>query len=152
MIYKFLLLTFILLCESASASTKNFNRILEKNHSRYIKLEGYQAEGKATYYAKKFRGRKTASGMKYLKDSYTAASKRLPLFSVVKVTNPKSNKTVSVLINDRGNFSNTLIDLSEAAAKAIKLSSNDKIILEFDLESTLALENNKKLLARKFNL
>ncbi len=154
MIFKFLLLTLILFCESAFASlpTAKINKILCQNHKKYLTLEGYQAEGKATYYARKFHGRKTASGMKHLKTAYTAASAKLPLLSVVKITNNRSGKTISVLINDRGNFSSSLLDLSEAAAKAIKLNSADKIALEFDLNTTLALKEDKNLLDQKFHL
>jgi rare lipoprotein A (peptidoglycan hydrolase) len=154
MIFKFFLLTFLLIANSAFASSSysKLNNILHKNHKKYLRLNGYQAEGPATYYARKFHGRKTASGMKYLKGSYTAASTKLPLLSVVKVTNAKTGRTISVLINDRGSFATSLLDLSEAAAKAIKLSGREKIYLEFDLDTTLALKSDKNLLDQKFKL
>ena len=67
--------------------------------------------------------------------------------SIVKVTNKRSGKVISVLINDRGPFkTNAILDLSKGAAKALELHSSDKIFVEFDLEKTLeVIENHKSL-------
>ncbi|MBX2931624.1 MAG: septal ring lytic transglycosylase RlpA family protein [Chitinophagaceae bacterium] len=76
--------------------------------------------GKASYYADKFAGRKTANGEKYQPNEYTAAHKKLPFGTKVKVTNLQNNKTVNVRINDRGPFvAGRIIDLSKAAAKEL---------------------------------
>ena len=58
--------------------------------------------GKASYYAGKFIGRKTANGETFRKPKLTAASKTLPFGTHVKVKNLKNGKTVKVRINDRG--------------------------------------------------
>lgn len=78
--------------------------------------------GKATYYAKRFEGRKTSSGAVYHADKYTAAHKTLPFGTEVVVTNLKNGKSVKVVVNDRGPFGKgMIIDLSTIAAKEIGL-------------------------------
>jgi rare lipoprotein A len=77
-------------------------------------------EGKASYYADKFEGRKTASGEIYSHELKTAAHRSLPFGTLVKVTNLNNNKSVIVKINDRGPFiKNRVIDLSKSAAEDI---------------------------------
>ena len=76
--------------------------------------------GTASYYAKKFHGKKTASGRIYNHDNFTAACNILPLNTWVKVTNLKNDKTVIVIINDRLHPKNKrLLDLSESSAKIL---------------------------------
>src|SRR6478609_1543229 len=71
--------------------------------------------GKASFYAKKFEGRKTASGEKFSNKKLTAAHKTLPFGTKVRVTNPRNNKAVIVTINDRlPKKSKRIIDLSQA--------------------------------------
>ena len=78
--------------------------------------------GKASYYADKFEGRKTASGELFTQSKTTAAHKTLPFGTTVKVTNLQNGKTVKVTINDRGPFvEGRIIDLSKSAAKKIDL-------------------------------
>jgi rare lipoprotein A len=73
--------------------------------------------GVASYYADKFVGRSTASGETYHHHKYTCAHKTLPFGTKLIVTNPANNKSVEVVVNDRGPFVNTrVIDLSKAAA------------------------------------
>lgn len=70
----------------------------------------------ASYYSDKFNGRKTASGERFDNKKLTAAHKKLPFGTNVKVTNPKTGKSVIVRINDRGPFiKNRVLDLSKAA-------------------------------------
>jgi rare lipoprotein A len=78
--------------------------------------------GKATYYADKFNGRKTASGERFKNSKRTAAHRTLPFGTIVRVTNLKNGKTVKVRINDRGPFvAGRIIDVSKKAAKRIGL-------------------------------
>ncbi|MES2650262.1 MAG: septal ring lytic transglycosylase RlpA family protein [Bacteroidota bacterium] len=73
-----------------------------------------------TYYAKKFEGRKTTSGQRYRAAKLTAAHRKLPFGTIVKVKNLQNNKVVIVRINDRGPFSKKFeLDLSQSAAKAL---------------------------------
>lgn len=76
--------------------------------------------GKASYYSDNLSGSKTANGERYRPTEYTAAHKKLPFGTKVKVTNVNNGKTVTVRINDRGPFvAGRIIDLSKAAAKDI---------------------------------
>ncbi|WP_242689307.1 septal ring lytic transglycosylase RlpA family protein [Pedobacter sp. SYSU D00535] len=76
--------------------------------------------GKASYYAKKFNGRKTASGKKYRSYKRTAAHRSIPFGTKVRVTNLKNGKSVKIKINDRGPFvAGRIIDLSRKAARKI---------------------------------
>lgn len=76
--------------------------------------------GKASFYADKFEGRTTASGEIFSQSKLTAAHKTLPFGTNVKVTNLANNKSVVVIVNDRGPFvPGRIIDLSLAAAKIL---------------------------------
>jgi rare lipoprotein A len=78
--------------------------------------------GEASWYGGKFHGRTTANGETYDMDGLTAAHRSLPFGSRVRVTNQATNESVIVRINDRGPFvGNRVIDLSRAAAKAVRL-------------------------------
>lgn len=81
-------------------------------------------KGTAVYYSDKMNG-KTVSmkGDKYDKNALTAATHRgFPLGSMVKVTNLKNQKSVTVKVNDRMNpRSKSVIDLSRRAAEEIDL-------------------------------
>lgn len=76
--------------------------------------------GKASFYADKFDGTPTASGEKYRHNKMTAAHKTLPFGTRVRVTNLGNNKSVDVVINDRGPYvEDRIIDLSKAAAEEL---------------------------------
>lgn len=76
--------------------------------------------GVASYYHKKFNGRKTASGEIFSNENLTAAHKKLPLGTWVKVTNLKNDSVVIVRINDRlPRYSKRSIDLSRSAARQL---------------------------------
>ena len=78
--------------------------------------------GKASYYAGKFVGRKTANGEIFSLHKRTAAHKTLPFGTRVKVKNLDNGRTVKVRINDRGPFvAGRIIDLSRKAARRINL-------------------------------
>jgi rare lipoprotein A len=82
--------------------------------------KGYTEQGNASYYADKFQGKKMANGNPYRKGKFTAAHKKIPLGSRVKVTNPKNHKSVKVEITDRGPHTrNRMLDLSRAAAERL---------------------------------
>ncbi|MBJ7554919.1 septal ring lytic transglycosylase RlpA family protein [Marinomonas spartinae] len=81
---------------------------------------GFVEYGKASYYADKYQGRKTANGERFNQHALTAAHKRLAFGSRVKVINLANGKSVVVRINDRGPYtSDRIIDLSKAAFKRI---------------------------------
>jgi rare lipoprotein A len=73
--------------------------------------------GLASWYGRKFHGRRTASGETYNMNAMTAAHRTMPIPSYARVRNPANGREVVVRINDRGPFvSNRVIDLSFAAA------------------------------------
>lgn len=79
-------------------------------------------EGTASFYGKKFHGKRTASGEVFSLDSMTAAHKRLPLGTWVRVINQKNNLSVVVRINDRlPSYSKRQIDISRTAAERIEM-------------------------------
>ena len=84
-----------------------------------INAQGVQT-GKASFYAKKFSGRKTASGERLHHDSLTCAHRTYPFGTLLKVTNPANGKNVIVRVTDRGPYvRGRIIDLSVRAAKEI---------------------------------
>lgn len=112
-----------------------------------------QQQGKATYYADRFHGRKTASGKLYHKDSLTCAHRTYPFGTLLEVYNPENDKFVVVEVTDRGpHIRNKAIDLSHAAAKQLGIIRkgvatveirewNNKKLQPLDLEYRLALIN-----------
>ncbi len=87
---------------------------------RYYPVPGLVQRGIASWYGKKFHGKKTASGEIYNMYKRTAAHRTLPFGTYVLVKNLRNNKTTIVKINDRGPFvKNRIIDLSYRAAKDI---------------------------------
>lgn len=78
--------------------------------------------GHASYYGRRFHGRRTANGERFNMNAMTAAHKTLPFGTMVRVTNPHNGKSVTVRINDRGPFiRGRTIDLSRGAAQKIGL-------------------------------
>ena len=85
----------------------------------------YNFTGVASWYGKRYHGKKTSSGEVYDMYAMTAAHPTLPLPSYVKVTNPANGRSVIVRVNDRGPFKgNRLIDLSYAAAYKLRFATN----------------------------
>jgi rare lipoprotein A len=88
------------------------------------KFKPYKKTARASYYANKFHGRRTASGRVYDMNKLTAAHKTLPFGTKIRVTNISNGKTVVVEITDRGPFvRGREIDLSKKAFFTIASSS-----------------------------
>jgi len=78
--------------------------------------------GIAAYYSKDYQGT-TASGERYDPNKFTCAHPTLPFGTRVLVTDPRSHRSVVVVVNDRGPFNKgRMIDLSLAAAKALHMT------------------------------
>lgn len=78
--------------------------------------------GIASFYGSRFAGRPTASGERFDPGGLTAAHRTLPFGSMVRVTDDRTGKSVTVRINDRGPFhGERIIDLSREAARQIGL-------------------------------
>lgn len=84
--------------------------------------------GLASFYSEAYNGKKTANGEIYNSSELTAAHKKLPFGTRVKVTNLSNGKTVKVRVNDRGPFvAGRIIDLTRKAAKKIDMI-NDGVV------------------------
>lgn len=83
---------------------------------------GFVQSGRASWYGKKFHGRKTSNGEIYNMYAMTAAHKTLPMNTWVRVHNLENNKKIVVRINDRGPFiAGRIIDLSYTGAKRLDI-------------------------------
>lgn len=110
-----LLITLFTLATLPSNAQSRFNK-----ENRPVKIS--QPTGKASFYGKKWNGRKTASGEVFNTDSLTCAHKTLPFGTMLKVTNQKNGKSVIVRVTDRGPYiEGRIIDLSLAAATKIDM-------------------------------
>ena len=103
-----------------------------------LKLKPYKKNAHASYYADKFTGRKTADGSRFDNNKYTAAHKKLPFGTRIKVTNEANGKFVIVKITDRGPFVKTReLDLSKRAFMDITRSKGSgamKVTIETIVE------------------
>lgn len=99
------------------------------------KLKVHRTKTKATYYADKFHGKKTANGDVFSQTKLTAAHNTLPFGTLVKVTNLKNGKSVIVKINDRGKLGkNVTLDLSKSAIKEISPNYNKHGVIDVKVE------------------
>lgn len=95
----------------------------EVDGQRYQPLRdhrGFQQRGVASWYGRKFHGRKTSNGEVYDMYGMSAAHKTLPMGVYVKVTHLGNGRHIVVRVNDRGPFvAGRIIDLSYGAAKKL---------------------------------
>jgi len=90
-----------------------------------------QQKGNASYYAHRFQGKKTSSGIPYHKDSLTCAHRTLPFGTLLFVKNTLNNKTVLVKVTDRGPRSKKrIIDLSYEAARQLDMIGHGTVLVE----------------------
>jgi rare lipoprotein A len=105
---------------SDSTTTENLNNLKEEEVVAADRsLVDFVNIGtmKASWYGPGFHGKKTANGEIYDQMSFTAAHKSFKFGTLLKITNPKNNKSVIVRINDRGPYIHGRdLDLSKAAA------------------------------------
>lgn len=81
---------------------------------------GEPQEGKASYYGEYFFGRKMADGTPMDPDAPIAASRTLPLGTIVEVTNLENGKKEVVEIRDRGPYiEGRIIDLTPKTAESL---------------------------------
>ena len=107
--------------------------ILGKTYTPMTTLGPYKERGIASWYGRRYHGKKTASGEIYDMYEMTAAHTTLPIPSYVRVTNIKNKKSIVVRINDRGPFlSNRLIDLSYTAAYKLDVLSGGSALVEVE--------------------
>ena len=104
-----------------------------KQYVPLVSSQGYRERGIASWYGKKFHGRRASSGESYDMYAMTAAHKTLPLPSYVRVRNLENGRSVIVRVNDRGPFlHNRLIDLSYAAASRLGIVGTGTGVVEIE--------------------
>jgi rare lipoprotein A len=97
-------------------------RINGKTYYPIDSADGYRERGQASWYGKKFHGRKTANGETYNMYAKTAAHKILPMGTVLLVRNLDNGRETVVRVNDRGPFiRGRIIDLSYTAANELDM-------------------------------
>jgi rare lipoprotein A len=89
-------------------------------------------QGYATYLARSFHGRTSASGERFDERELVAAHRTLPFGSLVRVTNVKNGRSVTVRIIDRGPYGanhreGTIIDVSRAAARRLRMLRDGQV-------------------------
>ena len=100
------------------------------NSSKKLAFKLYKKNAHASYYHNKFNGRKTASGLKFDNSKLTAAHKKLPFGTIVRVTNEANGKSVIVEITDRGPFAKTReIDLTRRAFMELADNKNSGVVI-----------------------
>jgi rare lipoprotein A len=98
------------------------------------KTEPFKQKVHASYYADKFHGRKTASGKVFDMHKLTAAHKKLPFGTKLKVTNVSNGKSVIVEVNDRGPYvKGRELDLSKKAFSMIANTNRGFIIVDIEI-------------------
>lgn len=112
--------------------------------------KGYRERGIASWYGKKFHGRRTSSGEPYDMYAMTAAHKTLPLPTHVRVRNLANDKSIVVRVNDRGPFHDgRIIDLSYTAAAKLGMIGHGTANVEVTALPPFQAMSGSKKLARK---
>lgn len=139
--FRFVVVFAVMLIVAGCASDvvyKNNTRsytVAGKTYQPLKSADGYYETGIASWYGKKFHGRKTASGERYNQNKMTAAHKTLPFGTRLLVKNLENGKRVSVVINDRGPFSKgRIIDVSRAAAKKLDMINSGTARVQIRVE------------------
>lgn len=90
-----------------------------------LKFKPFKKSVHASYYHNKFNGKRTASGQRFDNKKYTAAHRKLPFGTKLRVTNEKNGKWVIVEVTDRGPFTRGReIDLTRQAFMEIADNKN----------------------------
>jgi rare lipoprotein A len=119
--------------EPRSASGNKPYSVYGVTYTPLADTSGYRERGVASWYGKKFHGRRTSSGEPYDMYAMTAAHKTLPLPSYVRVRNLQNDRAVIVRVNDRGPFlHNRVIDLSYAAAAKLGILGTGTGLVEVE--------------------
>lgn len=109
--------------QDTGAATRKSGKI----HKAAYKKRSYRTVGWASWYGRRFHGRKTANGERYNMNALTAAHRTLPFGTKVRVTNLGNGRSVVVRINDRGPFiKGRIIDLSRRGANALRFIKKGK--------------------------
>lgn len=91
--------------------------------ARPAKVHKWTQVGKASWYGRRFQGRRTASGEAFDLNMLTCAHRTLPIGTLLRVTNLTNRRSIMVRVNDRGPVpAGLIVDLSYGAAKSLGFS------------------------------
>lgn len=108
-------------------------RALGKIYTPMTSYMPYKKQGVASWYGKRYHGKKTSVGEVYDMYAMTAAHTTLPIPSYAKVTNKANGRSVIVRINDRGPFiDGREIDLSYVAAHQLRMVQEGSALVEVE--------------------
>lgn len=108
--------------------------VLGKRYHVMNSSKGYQERGIASWYGRKFHGRRTSNGEIYNMYAMSAAHKTLPIPTYLRVTNLRNGRSTVVRVNDRGPFhENRIIDLSYAAASKLGIVEEGTGLVELQV-------------------
>jgi rare lipoprotein A len=97
----------------------------------------YKEVGWASWYGPGFQNRHAANGEVFDTERMTAAHRTLPLNSIARVTNVKTNESVLVRITDRGPFvGDRILDLSRAAARKLSVYQHGTALVRIEILQT----------------
>lgn len=123
------LVLFLFSCSNDAGIVKNSTKV-KTNKSIY-------QVGISTWYGPGFDGRTTYSGEKYDMYAFTAAHRKLPMKSIIRVRNVKNNRSIVIRVNDRGPVQKSLIlDLSRIAANNLDIPRKGSGKIEIEVLST----------------
>ena len=124
----------VLPADARTTRTTRVHKLHHKHLRRHIHIprmlptiipmarEGYATvlRGRASWYGRRFQGRRTTSGERFNRHEFTCAHKTLPFGTRLRVTNLNTGATVVVRVTDRGPFRHErIIDLAEVAARPL---------------------------------
>ena len=119
----------------------------DKKYTPMTKIIPFMEEGYASWYGKRYHGKKTSIGEIYDMYQMTGAHKTLPLPCYIKVTNLKNKRSVIIRVNDRGPFvDGRIIDLSYAAAHRLRIIETGSELVKIEMVNpSLAKKNIKEV-------
>jgi rare lipoprotein A len=102
------------------------------SHASAAKTKAHGFAGLCSYYSE---SRKVARGGRFNPNGLTAAHRTLPFGTRVRVTDPRTGKSVVVTINDRGPFRHRgrVLDVSPRAARALGMIGRGVIYVRAEI-------------------
>ncbi len=108
---------------AAPAWAKNSDASRAANAPHHVDRSGKAKTGRASYYARRFAGRRMANGERFNPRSNAAASKTLPLGTTARVTNLENGRSAEVEIKDRGPYvRGRTVDLTPKTAEELGMT------------------------------
>jgi rare lipoprotein A len=102
-----------------------------KQKKSSLDRSGKPRKGKASYYGKKFHGKKMADGTPMDPNANIAASKTLPLGTKARVTNLENGKSEVVEIRDRGPYvDGRIVDVAPKVAEKLDMKQEGVTTVE----------------------